>query len=41
MPKKLKEFFVESDPEELDDKTKEEFNLILKRFPLYIHFIKK
>ena len=30
MPTKLKEFFVDSDPEELDEETKAEFNLILK-----------
>ena len=39
MPTKLKEFFVDSDPEELDEETKAEFNLILneisKMHPFY------
>ena len=41
MPKKLKEFFVESDPDELDDKTKEEFNLILKEISTIHPFYKE
>ena len=41
MPKELKEFFVDSDPEDLDDETKEEFNLIFNKISTIYPFYKE
>ena len=41
MPKELKEFFVDSDPEDLDDETKEEFNLIFNKISTIHPFYKE